>query len=86
LFTFSLVRHCSRSETERPLERRSRSGGRPATSALRFLTGERVPRAWRLRSLVAVCAVVDSRVSASTIVGSETCQPRATSCEATVLQ
>ena len=59
-------------------------GGRPATSALRLLTSGASPRRVAVCALlVAACAVSQPRVSASTIVGSGTCQLIATSCEAT---
>ena len=59
-------------------------GGRPATSALRLLTGRASPRRVAVCALlIAACAASRPRASASTIVGSGTCQLIATSCKAT---
>jgi predicted RND superfamily exporter protein len=59
-------------------------GGRPAKSALRFLTSWAAPRRVVVCALmVAACAALATTRHASTIVGSGTCQLIATSCEAT---
>ena len=87
LFTFSLAAGTARAhETARPLERRAtRSRRTPGNVGAAFPDGpsESATRGHLRSPRRGVRRSRDSRASASTIVGSETCQLRATSCEAT---